>query len=399
MAAAGDATRLDLAWHPRAGDLPRALWRETFGAPHEGLFWFRAIEAGTERGQFDFRYGLLRRDGVPVGIVPAFAFDVPLDLVLPPAIARVILPVARGPLAALAHQRTLFIGNVAGEEGRVGLVPGVALAKVAAFVHGEARALANALGAPMLVWKDFSDADREALGALGSRPGVFRIPSYPGTEIPVLAGGHAAFLATQRSDRRRRIASKLKRGRAAVPLDTAVLVRPGDAEHAEMFALFEQTRARATTSFERLTPGFFRDVALAREAAFVVLREPGGGPMRAFMLVLDLGTRAVNQFIGLDYERHATGHLYFQLFAAAYDWAARAGAATLLSGQTGYMAKLDLGHRLVPLWNHCEHRSPLVNAVFRRAARSIGWETLDPQLAEYLAAHPGALPRTRDGEG
>ena len=82
------------------------------------------------------------------------------------------------------------------------------------------------------------------------------------------------------------------------------------------------------------------------------------------------------------------GYLYFQLFEAAYDWACERGARTLLSGQTGYMAKLDLGHTLVPLWNLCEHRSPLVNAIFRRGARGISWDSLDPQLAEYLRAHP-----------
>jgi hypothetical protein len=56
------------------------------------------------------------------------------------------------------------------------------------------------------------------------------------------------------------------------------------------------------------------------------------------------------------------------------------------------MAKLDLGHRLLPLWNYAEHRNRVVNAALRRGSAGISWESLDPQLAEYLRAHPQARP-------
>jgi hypothetical protein len=365
-----------------------------FAPPHEGRFWFEALEAGTLPGQFIFRYGCIVRDGVAIGIVPAFRFDVPLELVIPRALARLLLPFARGPLRGLAYQRTFFLGNVAGEEGHVGLAPGVDLNEVASFIHDSARAMADALGAAMLVWKDFPDEDRAALDALLERRRVFRMPSYPGTSIAVVPGGHAAFLATMRSDRRHRIRSKLRKGKAAVAARVNVETRPGEATLSEMFSLFEQTRNRATTNFETLTPSFFRQIATCDLARFVVLREAATDRMLAFMLVLDLGERAVNQFIGLDYAVAESGYLYFQLFEAAYDWATRTKARVMLSGQTGYMAKLDLGHSLLPLWNFCEHRGRVVNSVFRRGAAGISWETLDSQLAEYLMAHPEASPRT-----
>lgn len=381
-----------MTWHRRCDEIPATLWDATFGLPHEGRFWFEAMQAGTVAGQFDFRYGRLERDGEAVGIVPAFRFDVPLTLVLPPALARLVSPLARGPLAGLATQRTFFIGNVAGEEGRVGLVPGVALGGVAAFIHREARRMADSLGAPMLVWKDFPEADRAALDALSGQGRIFRMPSFPGTVVSLRPGGHAAHLARLRADRRHKIRSKLRKGAAAVPTRASVERRPDDLTLAEMFALFEQTRSRATTRFETLTPDFFRIIAGSEPAKFIVLRQAAGDRMLAFMLVLDLGTRAVNQFIGLDYAQAQAGHLYFQLFAAACDWAGGTGAGEMLSGQTGYMAKLDLGHALVPLWNYGEHRNGLVNALLRRGARGISWATLDPQLAEFLAAHPGARP-------
>jgi hypothetical protein len=178
-----------------------------------------------------------------------------------------------------------------------------------------------------------------------------------------------------------------------VAVRASVETRPGEGTLDEMFSLFEQTRRRATTSFETLTPGFFRRIAASDVASFVILRETTTERMLAFMLVLDLGERVVNQFIGLDYAVAEAGYLYFQLFEAAYDWAARRDARVFQSGQTGYMAKLDLGHLLVPLWNYCEHRNRVTNTVFRLGAAGISWATLDPQLAEYLLAHPDAQPR------
>ena len=117
-------TRLDLSWHDRTSDIPDRLWRACLGRPHEGLFWLRAIETGTVADQFRFQFGLLRQDGIAIGIVPAFLFDLPLTLVLPPGIARLVVPLLRGPFTRVGYLRTLFVGNVAGEEGRLGLLPG-----------------------------------------------------------------------------------------------------------------------------------------------------------------------------------------------------------------------------------------------------------------------------------
>ena len=105
---------LAIAWHARCADLPAPLWSQAFPPPFEGRAWFEAVQAGTLPGQFQFQYGLLTRNGEAAGIVPAFVYDLPMALVLPEALARVLLPLARGPLRKLAVQRTFFIGSVAG---------------------------------------------------------------------------------------------------------------------------------------------------------------------------------------------------------------------------------------------------------------------------------------------
>ena len=64
------------------------------------------------------------------------------------------------------------------------------------------------------------------------------------------------------------------------------------------------------------------------------------------------------------------------------------GARELQSGQTGYRAKLDLGHGLVPLFNVFRHQHRLVHAVFGAIGRRVTWSSLDPELAAWLRAHP-----------
>jgi hypothetical protein len=385
--------RLGLTWHHRTSDLPGSLWRDCFSAPREGLFWYRALESGKLEAQFTLLFGLLHNDGLPIGIVPVFIFDLPLELVMPPEIARFVMPLMRGPLRRLAYQRTLFIGTVAGEEGQVGLLPGYALRDVAPFLHAAVRAQAKALKVPMLVWKEFPDSARIALDSLLTSTRAFRVVSYPGTVIPLDSGGYEAYLAKQRSARRWKIKDKLRRGASNLPLRTTIVKRPRQPTLDEIFLLFWQTYLRGKTKFERLTPEFFRAIADSDEATFVVQCDAASGKILSFMLMLDLGERVVNQFIGIDYGAAPNAFLYFRLFAAAYDWASTTTRATVLqSGQTGYMAKFDLGHALVPLWNYCEHRNRMKNSIYRNIASRVTWDTLDDQLAEYLHAHPELRP-------
>jgi hypothetical protein len=110
--------------------------------------------------------------------------------------------------------------------------------------------------------------------------------------------------------------------------------------------------------------------------------------MVAFMLCLDMGSRVINKFIGIDYRRPRDWLLYFRLWDAALEWALSRGADAIQSGQTGYAPKIETGHRLVPLTNYCAHRNPVIHAIGRAFARHITWSTLDDDLARFLKAHP-----------
>jgi uncharacterized protein len=383
---------LELIWHRRTSDIPETVWADCFPPPHEGLFWFRALEASGMADQFTFFFGLLRDGAASIGIVPAFVFDLPLELVLPDAAARIASLAERSPLRRLVRLRTFFIGSVAGEEGHVGLNRAYSLRDVATLVHAAARRQASEARASLLVWKDLPVADRDAMHALVGATGVFRMPSYPGSSVPLVSGGYEAYLETLPSRHRNKMRKRLCRGAASVPMTSSIVKQPSAGQIREIYSLYAQTYRRGKTKFERLTPQFFAEIAKFDGTTFVVQQHRDSGRMLAFMLLLDLGERVINQFIGIDYAPAEGGFVYFRLFAAAYDWACTTRARSMQSGQTGYMAKLECGHALVPLWNYCEHQSAGVNWLLRQAAERITWSTLDDQLREWLIAHPDALP-------
>jgi hypothetical protein len=375
---------LHLTWHSRASAISSDLWKRFFPPPFEGLFWYHSIQTGCIAPS-EYSYGLLRRGGAVVGLVPAFVFNMPLDLILPPGSGSAL----KRALARLFGMRTLrifFIGNVAGEEGHIGLDAGSSLHSVAIDIHDAARARATSLGARLLVWKDFIAEDSVALDQLCLSRGAFRIPSYPGSEIPLFPGGYSSFLRMQTSARRHKIKRKLSMGESVLPVETRLIACPESAELRGLFRLFRQTYERGTTKFEDLSERFFAEIAQAAESQFIVMETTHGAVPVAFMLLLRLGSRVINRFVGIDYDLGANAYLPFRLFAAGYDWAASTGARVLQSGQTGYCAKLDLGHDLVPLFNYCEHSNPLVNLMIGRATKETTWQSLDRSLDAHVRA-------------
>ena len=110
--------------------------------------------------------------------------------------------------------------------------------------------------------------------------------------------------------------------------------------------------------------------------------------MVAFMLCFKIGDRVINKFIGIDYSRPEQWCLYFRLWDAALDWVLTTGAKEFQSGQTGYRAKIDVGHSLVPLTNYCRHSNPIVHRIYALVCSKITWTTLDDDLKVFLAAHP-----------
>ncbi|MEO5351694.1 MAG: GNAT family N-acetyltransferase [Magnetococcus sp. XQGC-1] len=363
--------------------------------PFEGQWWYATLENCGLEEQFSFLYGVVSLNNQAVAIAPIFLMDLPIALVVPPA----ILPIFNllGRLApSLRYQRTLFVGSPCADEGRVGILPGVEVRRVLQALQQALWQQLRSLRASMLVWKDFA-ADWDApLAPLARSAGLFRVVSFPGTVVSLPGKNKADYLASLKGSRRYNLKKKWRRSAEQVAIDIQVQQAPDAETLAAVFALFMQTYNKAKTRFERLNRTFFEQIAKHEEAHFILLREKASGELLAFMLCFGFEGFVINKFIGIDYQRPREWLLYFRLWEAVVDWAVARGATAIQSGQTGYSAKIELGHTLIPLTNHCRHRNPLVHWIYALVGRTVGWHTLDEDLARHLEAHPDAVGKHGD---
>ena len=388
---APQAGSFSVTWYDTAEAFPPGLWTRCIPPPYEGLWWYRAFEAAKLDDQFAFYYAAIARGGEIVGIAPAFKMDLALEIVLPDAIAPFAIWLGRN-VPSLRYQRTLFVGSPCSEEGTIGLIPGVALDEVLPALNAAVETRAAELKAHMIVWKDVPEPAVAALEKIARKAKLFKVPSFPGTEIHNLAPNFEGYLKALTSPRRYRLKKKLKASRAEIDVVATTIQHPSAAELAEMWPLFWQTYERATTRFEKLNPAFFESLAAAGTTYFVMLRRRSDAKLVAFMLCYFEAGCATNKFIGIDYGLGDKTFLYFRLFEEFVLWANTLRATILRSGQTGYHAKLDLGHKLIPLANFARNRNGLLNLIYAAVGRTITWSTLDPDLKAHVDA------RTRKGD-
>jgi hypothetical protein len=290
----------ELAWVDHSDDIPASLWAQLFPPPLEGDWWYRALERSGLDDQFSFRYLLLKQGGIAVGLVPTFLMDVPMRLVVPPALLPWVSALGRV-FPWLRAQRTLFVGSPCAEEGRIGLLPGVDATTALRCIDAALRVEMQRSGASLRVWKDFGVEWDQALGSLARESGLFRLVSFPGTVVTLQSDERDAYDRSLGTNRRHQFKKKLRRSKESARLDVELLRQPDDATLDKLFALFWQTYEKATTRFERLNRRFFGLVAAEPVACFIVLREPTTAEPVAFMLCFEFPGHLVNKFIGIDY--------------------------------------------------------------------------------------------------
>lgn len=379
-----------IEWHKSVENIAEDLWHECFPAPYEGKWWYAALERAGLDSQFTFMYGLVSHNDKPVAIAPAFLMDVPIALVIPPA----LLPVFNifGKLfPSLLYQRTFFIGSPCSDEGRVGYVSGENAPEIFACINKSMRIQADELGATMRVWKDFAESQQAALTALLKNDGLFHLVSFPGTSLHLDGKNKNDYISSLKASRRNKIKKKMKQANDA-PVHVEIVSRPSAKVMDEIFALFWQTYEKGNTKFEQLNRAFFDEISQYENSHYVILRKNESKEMLSFMLCFKLGEHVVNKFIGIDYSQPKDWFLYFRLWDAAVEWSYSVGATSIQSGQTGYAPKIELGNDMVALSNYCQHKNPVVNFIYKMVARTINWDTLDPDLAIYVKAYPELKP-------
>jgi uncharacterized protein len=377
------AQPFQIEWRSSANEIPVDAWRCCFPPPLEGLWLYTALEQAGLEEQFRFAYGVVTRGHEIVAIAPTFEAEFPISLVAP-SLVDWALSLGGRCLRHLRLQKTLFVGCPCSDEGTVGVAPGVRLDEIASLLQQAFWRRAQESKAACLVWKDFPESSWPALRALSREAGLSEVVSYPGTRIANFGSDFETYLARLTGNRRHNLRKKLRLSRAHIDVEVEVVSKPDSAHVAEIWRLFQNTYARATTRFERLTETFWEFVCRQAQSRCIILRERSSGKAVAFMLAIVQGKCVINKFIGLDYGFGSKVYLYFRLWEEFMRFAIDAGAEEVQSGQTGYRAKLDVGHELVPLNNYFRYRNPLIQTIASFLAKRISWSSLDADLARAM---------------
>jgi len=382
---------IKVEWVNSEADIPAALWETCFQAPFEGRWWYAALEKSGLEDQFSFMYGVVYEDDKAVAIAPAFVMNVPIRLVVPPALLPAVNVLGKI-IPSLLYQRTFFIGSPCSDEGRIGMINVENVATRLLAINQAMQAQADQLQAPMRVWKDFSNVHQADFTSILKPEGLFQLISFPSTEVKLEGTNFQSYLSALKSSRRSKLNKKLKQA-ANAPVEVEVLQQPNAQNMDEIFNLFWQTYEKGDTKFERLNRQFFDLISAQEHSYYVILREQKTKKILAFMLCFKLGEHVINKFIGIDYSQPKEWFLYFRLWEAAVEWTYSVGAKSIQSGQTGYAPKIELGNDMIALTNYCKHKNPLVHWIYAKIASTVNWNTLDEDLAIFVKAYPELQPK------
>jgi hypothetical protein len=367
-------------------DVPKDLWDACFAGTVEGQWWYEALEASGLEDQFTFKYAVIHDGSVPIGIAPFFLMNLQLSLVAPPAVLP-ILTVCERAFPKTLSPRILFVGSPCADEGTVGMVPHADRKRALLSLQTALEQKAHELGAAILVWKDCPARLAEDLQWVAARCRLVEAVSFPGTVVDLKTPCKNDYFGALKSSRRQDLRRMLRRSSERIAVRNDVLRNPDSGMLDEMFSLFQQTYERAPIKLERLNRRFFDIVARQQGSHFITLRERSTDQLVAFSLCFEDGGQVINKFGGLDYKRPKSLFLNYRLWDAILDWALARGAMSIQSGQTGYAAKIEVGHRLIPMSNFFRHQNVAWHTVMRLFARKISWQTLDRDLAFHIKSN------------
>jgi predicted N-acyltransferase len=224
---------------------------------------------------------------------------------------------------------------------------------------------ARALGARLIVLKEFPEQDRNALSCF-VRHGFTRIPSMPHTRLSIAYADFEDYLQSAlNSATRRKLRKKFKAtDDEAIALSVTRDITP---VVDEIFPLYLHVYERSKMRFEKLTPEYFCRLSaeMPDRTRFFVWRKDT--KVIAFGMCLVHGDTLFAEYLGLDYDVALDLHLYHYVFRDLVRWGIANGYRWFQSTGLNYDPKLHLRQRLKPVDLYVRHTSALVNAAMRIA--------------------------------
>ncbi|MEH6951389.1 GNAT family N-acetyltransferase [Nitrobacter sp. NHB1] len=338
-------------------------WRIAFAGRRKDHRYYEII-ADTIGDHFEYGYFAIRdASGRVLAVQPYFLLDQDvlegIKLDRSPLVARI-----RRRYPRFLKLRTLMLGCTAGE-GHLATSAHLSAAVVAGTLALGIVAQARALGAQMIVLKEFPRGDRRDLACF-EREGFGRAPSMPMTTLDIDYDSFDDYMQKALSANTRR--NLRKKFRAAEGSDLEMTVTDNAASFIdELYPLYLQTYERSNFHFEKLTRDYFRRLGceMSDKTRFFIWYR--GNTLMAFALCMVEGDDIFAEYIGLDYDFALDLHLYHYISRDVIRWAMAHGYKRFRSSGLNYDPKLHLCHRLDPIDLYVRHVSPIANWIMRLA--------------------------------
>jgi hypothetical protein len=339
-------------------------WQTAFALQHKDRRYYEIVE-DTVHPEFDYRYFVIRdgRGGIRA-LQPFFILDQDI-MVGVRAYFGPLIDAVRARWPRFLFMKTMMVGCAAGE-AHLDDAGESARAANAGLLAGAIERHARALGARLIVLKEFPRQYRDALSCFVRR-GFTRIPSMPMTRLNI---DYASFDDYTRialnSATRRKLRKKFRVTELDLPIDLEVRTDVTPLID-EIYPLYLQVYERSKLHFEKLSREYFCRLgrAMPDKVRFFLWRR--GGKVVAFAECMVHGDTIFAEYIGLDYGLALELHLYHYLYRDLVRWAIANGCKWFQSSGLNYDPKLHLRHRLEPLDLYVKHTSAPVNALMRLA--------------------------------
>ena len=355
-------------------------WSSAFAGERKDHRYYEVVEDTIHQG-FDYRYFALKDEGGEIrAIQPFFINDQDLLAGTSPKIMKMVSSVRRLRPRFL-KMRTLMIGCAAGE-GHLDAQDGMSRCQLASNLASGISDHARRLGTKLIVFKEFTAADRVALSCL-AESGFTRLPSMPMTRVRL---NFASFEDYLRNVLSRNMRSKLRRKfkeserRASLEMRVVTDVTP---YIDDIYALYLAVYDRSSLHFEKLTPEYFCKIGqnMPDKALFFLWFHEG--KVVCVNLCLTHNASICSEYIGFDYKVAFDLHLYYVAVRDVMKWAIADGYQWYCSTALNYEPKLHLKHELDPLDLYVKHTSPIFNCILKRALRYLEPTRYDKLLQRF----------------
>jgi hypothetical protein len=339
-------------------------WLSAFASERKDRRYYEVVEDTIHQG-FDYRYFVIKDESGEIrGVQPFFLNDQDLLAGTGSKIGK-FAGFIRRIWPRFMRMRTLMIGCAAGE-GHLGAEDEPSRRLLAEQLAQALPSQARYLKTKLIVFKEFTAADRPALSRLKGR-GFTRIPSMPMTRVSLGFASFEDYLSNKVS---RAMRSKLRRKYKAserlgsLEMRIVTDITPYIAEIYPLYlAVFEKSKLR----FEKLTPEYFCEIGQKMPDKTLFFLWLHDDKIVSFNLCLVNGNSICTEYLGLDYDVAYDFHLYFIAVRDVMEWAISNGYEWYCSTGLNYEPKYHLRHKLDPLDLYVKHTSPVFNLILKAA--------------------------------